>query len=74
MSSCFHLVILLVLEFMLRSLEYSSLLSSGVSFFTGGRVCEVRADLGSLVPLKFLFGFVGFSFSLVFSFLPIATV
>lgn len=39
-------------------LEYSSLLLSGVSFFTGGHVCEVRADLGSLVPLKFLFGFV----------------
>ena len=35
-----------------------------------GRVCDVRADFGSLVALKFLFGFVNrrFSFSLVCSF------
>ena len=29
----------------------------------GGRVCGERADLGSRVSLKFLFGFVNQSFS-----------
>ena len=35
--------------------------------FIGGRVCDVRADVGTLVSLKFLFGFFmqRFSFSLV---------
>ena len=44
--------------------------------FIGGRVCDVRTDLGSLVSLKFLFGFGNqrFSFSLVCSFLPITTM
>ena len=45
-------------------------------FFIGGRVCGVRADLGTLVSLKFLFGFVTqrFSFWFVCSFSPIATM
>ena len=60
--SCFDYLLLHVLEFLLSSL--------------GGRVCDVRADLSSLVSLKFLFGCVNqhFSFSLVCSFLPIATM
>ena len=39
-------------------------------FYIDGRVCDVRADFGSLVSLKFLFGFVNrrFSSSLVCSF------
>ena len=75
MSSCFHLVILLVLEFTLQvHFGIFFVVFVRCKFFTGGRVCEVRADLGSLVPLKFLFGFIGFSFSLVDSFLPIETV
>ena len=64
MFSCFHLVILLVLEFMLTSqiylspfLEYSSLAFVRCEFFTGGCVCDVRADIGPVVSLKFLFGF-----------------
>ena len=62
MFSCFDHLLLHVLEFLLSSL--------------GGRVCNVRAVLGSLVSLKFLFGCVNqrFSFSLVCSFLPIAAM
>ena len=56
--------------------EYSSLATVRCYFFIGGRVCDVRAVLGSLVSLKVLFGFVNqrFSFSLVCSFFPIATM
>ena len=44
--------------------------------FTGGRVRSVKAELGSLLLSKFLFGFGNqhFSFSFVGSFLPIATM
>ena len=38
--------------------EYYSLVIIIFKFFIGGRVCDVRVDLGSLVSLKFLFGFV----------------
>ena len=44
--------------------------------FMSGRVSDVRTDLGSLVSLKLLFGFVNqrYSFSLVYSFLSIKTM
>ena len=80
--SCFDLLFLLVLEFMLSSRiylmsfqEYSLLVIVRCQFFIGGRAFDVRADHGSLVSFKFLFGFVNlrFSFSLVCSFLPIET-
>ena len=83
MFFCFDLLRLLVLEFLLNSRvylmpfqEYSSLAIVRFYFFIGGRVCDVRADLVTLVSLKFLFGFVNqrFSFSLVCSLSPIATV
>ena len=76
---CFYLS----LEFMLCSRvylspfkEYSSLVVVRCQFFIGGRVCDVRADLGTLVSLKFLFGFFHqrFSFSLVCSSSSIATM
>ena len=60
-------MILLVLEFMMLSsqisselspfLEYSSLAFVRCEFFTGGCVCDIRADLGPVVSLKSLFGF-----------------
>ena len=69
-----------MLEFLLSSRvylmpfsEYSSLAIVRCYFLIGGRVCDVRADLGSLVSLKFLFGFV-ISLSLVCSLLSIATM
>ena len=80
---CFDLLRLLVLEFLLNSRvylmpfqEYSSFAIVRCYFFIGGRVCDVRADLVTLVSLKFLFGFVNqrFSFSLVCSPSPIATM
>ena len=80
---CFDLLRLLVLEFLLNSRvylmpfqEYSSLAIVRCYFFIGGRVCDVRANLVTLVSLKFLFGFVNqrFSFSLVCSLSPIATM
>ena len=44
--------------------------------FRGWSCCDVRADLGSLVSLKLLFGFgnQSFSFSFVCSFLSITTM
>ena len=44
--------------------EYSSLAIVRCQFFIDGRVCNVRADNGSLVSLKFLFGFVNQRISL----------
>ena len=69
--SCFDVLLLLVLEFLLSSRvylmpfqEYSSLAIVRCQFFIDGRVCNVRADNGSLVSLKFLFGFVNQRISL----------
>ena len=72
----------LVLEFVLSSRIYLKPFKEYFSlafvrcFFIGGRVCDVRADRGSLVSLKFLFGSVNqhSSFPLVCSFLPIAAM
>ena len=65
--SCLDIFILIVLEFMLSSrmylipfLEYSCLDLVRCEFFTGSRVCEVRADPISLFSLKFLFA-IGFA-------------
>ena len=61
MFACFHLVILNLCFFRKSSWVYFGIFFLAFvrcKFFTGGRAREVRADLGPLVPLKFLFGSV----------------